>query len=446
MPNFRLKLLLVAALSAGSAAAQQPLICPTAPAGRACDAYHFHVQAYRPDTRQFTEVYGINQFASQAACDRARDLHVARSTKTVEYFRGIKEQHEGDRVGPCHCDMTTDPSAPNHLTDAARLAQVRTYEEIRLRVREKLLDNRLTTDAELVRSLWSPPAATAQLGGPKLPALPQPGPVSVATNPDELRATRTIDTSRPAAAALDVPLVDIGTGAQTPPAEAGAATTEGVTVPAATTAGSQIAVTVPAGPTAVPDAQEEEVVVAAPLVTEPSAATAEPAIEATIPEEDIASAQETAEQFISYETQRIQNVLRASAAIADENVKSRIFEACMQRIQLLSNLRLLIEGSGMRGRLAAAARDANDEAARLAVIAKLFGEDITPHWAPSDAADVIFEVDPNVAAEPERVLRDTTGRVSTADKKRALYLLLAQSQTTEDARLWLSSIIEGFLK
>ena len=118
----------------------------------------------------------------------------------------------------------------------------------------------------------------------------------------------------------------------------------------------------------------------------------------------------------------------------------------MQRIQLLSNLRLLIEGSGMRSRLAAAARDAQGESERMAVIARLFGERIRPHWAPKDAADVVFEIDPAIAAEPERALRDTTGGVSTDQKKQALYLVLAQTQPTEDQRLWLSSIVEGFLR
>jgi len=31
-------------------------------------------------------------------------------------------------------------------------------------------------------------------------------------------------------------------------------------------------------------------------------------------------------------------------------------------------------------------------------------------------------------------------------KKRALYLVLAQSQPTEDQRLWLSTVVEGFLR
>ena len=193
----------------------------------------------------------------------------------------------------------------------------------------------------------------------------------------------------------------------------------------------------------------ETVEVAAPPVTEQQTESQPERVvqaEGARTEEDVQSAQETAERFITYETQRIQNVLRASAGIAEETVKSKIFEACMQRIQLLSNLRLLIEGSGMRSRLAAAARQAETESERVALIAKLFSDDIAPHWAPKDAADVVFEIESDVAAAPERALRDTTGKFSAQQKKRALYLVLAQTQPTEDQRLWLSAVVEGFLQ
>ncbi|HEX2121011.1 MAG TPA: hypothetical protein VHL59_05145, partial [Thermoanaerobaculia bacterium] len=188
----------------------------------------------------------------------------------------------------------------------------------------------------------------------------------------------------------------------------------------------------------------EETVIETPAPAEPPAA--EPQAEPEASEEEMQSAQDTAERFVSYETQRIQNVLKASTEIADETVKSRIFEACMQRIQLLSNLRLLIEGSGMRSRLATAARAAESESERLALIAKLFGEEITAHWAPKDATDVILDVDAEIASAPDRALRDASGRFSTEQKKRALYLVLARTQPTEDQRLWLSTVVEGFLR
>lgn len=173
---------------------------------------------------------------------------------------------------------------------------------------------------------------------------------------------------------------------------------------------------------------------------EPAGTASEPATQSDT------SAQETAEQFVAYETQRIQLVLSAAGAIADQRVKSQIFEACQQRIRLLTNLRLLIEGSGSRSPLAVAARNASTEEQRLSLIAALFGDDIVSHWAPKDAADVIVRFDEAPVSDPEDVLRDSAGRFSILQKKHALYALLATAQPTEEQRLWLSSVVESFLR
>jgi hypothetical protein len=286
-----LALTLAAILAGSTASAQQALVC-SVPAGRACDAYHFHVALYRPDSKQFVEVTGINQFATQAACDRARDLHVATNAKAVDYLRGIKKQHEPDRVGPCHCDMTSDKSAPNVLTDAQRTQQLRLVEEVRLRVRERLLDEKLTSDSEIVRGLWSDPPSTSQLSAPKLAPMPQNGPAAVLTSPEELRPTKTIDTAKPVMAAMDLPLIDLAAPPPPPPApeagEAAAASTVDVleTIPAAEA-------------DAAPQETLVEEVVPAPVEPEPVAPEA--TIESTVPEEDLISAQETAERFVEFE-------------------------------------------------------------------------------------------------------------------------------------------------
>jgi hypothetical protein len=162
--------------------------------------------------------------------------------------------------------------------------------------------------------------------------------------------------------------------------------------------------------------------------------------------EVIFPAEEAAESFISYETQRIQNVLKASSAITDASVKSRIFEACQERIQLLSNLRTLIEGSGVRSRLATAARGAQSEPDRVAFVSRLFGTAIAKPWAPKDASDVILEPLPDVESDPERVLRDGAGRFNDQQKRRALYALLARYQPTSDQQLWLITVIDSFLR
>lgn len=153
---------------------------------------------------------------------------------------------------------------------------------------------------------------------------------------------------------------------------------------------------------------------------------------------------EPAEAFIHAETERVQNVLNASASITDESTKAKVFDACMQRIQLLSSLRTLVEGAGVASRVATAMRHARTEPERLALVAKLFGSEVAQHWAPKTAAEIILEPAPQ-DGESERVLRDISGKYSEAQKKRALYFVLARSQPAEDQQLGLGAIIESFL-
>ena len=344
---------------------------------------------YRPDTKQFAEITAIAPFATQAACDRARDAQIAANAKVVDALHANKEtQFQADRIGPCHCDLTNDKSSTVYLSDQQRDMQLRLAEEIRLRVRERLLDRNIPSDSEAVRALYVDRDVTVQLGAPKFVPLPRAVATPVLTATEDLKSTKTLDTTKAPVAALDLPLVDIGVE---PPPETKVAAEETVDPPA----------------------------------------------------ED---AEQVADAFVSYETQRIQNVLKAAGSLSDENLKARIFEACMQRIQLLSNLRLLIEGSGTRSKLAAAARSAQSEEQRVALITRLFGDEVRAHWAPKNTDDVIFDIDREVIASPERALRDTTGHFNAQQKKQALYLVLARTQPSEDQRLWLSAVVEEFLR
>jgi hypothetical protein len=377
-------------LMLASAAVGQSLDCP-APAGaeaRPCDAFHYHVLMYRPDTRAFVEIYGTNQFASMTACERAAKANLT----IVDYFKRVRnEQYEADRAGSCHCDMTVEKSSPNYLTDAARLAQIRLAEDIRLRVREHLLDANVTTDSELIRSLAPPLSGNQLLAGSKIVPLPARA-AAVENSASDLKSTKVAENTNATISMADLPLVDVS----------------GVPL-----------LPVPVAETPAPKAPQ------APAPSAPD---------------------DAAENFIQYETQRIQNVLKASSAIADDTVKSKIFEACMQRIQLLSNLRRLVQGSGVRSRLATATRAVRSESERQALAARLFGDDIRAHWAPKDAADVILDARPDVDPDADRVLRDTTGRYSKAQKKRALYVMLGRSQPTEEQQLWLSNVVDSFLQ
>lgn len=457
-----------------SAAFAQALVCPTPAAigTHACEVFHFHQAMYRPETRGFAELYGINQFASQSACERAREAAVKRNLAVVERMRIKDQQYEPDRFGQCHCDMTIDRASPNYLNDMQRVAQLRLAEEIRLRVREKLLDNDVPSDAEVVRGLIPPPSNTPLIGGPKLAPLPTAAPVAAVANAAaDLKITKTIDTSTPATSSLDLPLVEVPT-AGAPPEASG--TQINVTAPApAVPPATQPAQLAQAAPTPVITAPQPVAPPAVvPVTPQPAVATSAPApapapATPALPETKVAEtpqpqpppppaaetiaeapqpADETAESFVAYETERIQNVLKASSAIGDDAIKSQIFKACMERIQLLSNLRSLIQGSGARSRLATATRNAKTEEERLALVASLFGSEMPPHWAPQDAKDVVLDDRGEIDADSEKVLRDTGTRYSTAQKKRALYQLLAHSQPTEEQQLWLGSVIDGFLQ
>lgn len=406
-----------------SPALAQPLLCPpvASAAGKPCETFHFHVQLFRPEPRDFLELYGVNQFASMASCERARDAAFKRNMSVVEFMHTQRRDWwQADKFGPCHCDMTVEKASPNFLSEAARTQQLRDAEEIRQRVRERLIDAKALPDSEVMRNIAPPLSATPLIGGPKFVSMPAPVAVAASNSPEDLQITKAVDTTPSSATSLDLPLVDIPLPGITPPAEVVAAA--------------------PAPVPASPPSAEPPKPTPAPL---PQQAVQVAAESATIvaDDPDLPAPEDVADAFVSYESQRIQNVLKVSGEVGDEAVKAQVLEACTQRIQLLSNLRSIIVGSGAKSRLVAAAHGAKKESERIAVAAKLFGSDIPPHWAPKDAANVIF--DPGVA-EPERVLRDATS--SDEQKRHALYALLAMSSPTEQQQMWLSTVIEGLLK
>ncbi len=413
----------------------QPLVCPpvAAVAGRPCETFHYHVQMFRPDTREFYELYGINMFASMGACDRARDLQFKRNMTVVEFFRTQRRDWwQADKFGLCHCDMTVEKASPNALTDAARAQQVRDAEEIRQRVRERLLDLKAPADGEPIRGLAPPVSTTPLIGGPRLVSMPPPVAVTTSSNsPDDLRITKAVDSAPASTSSLDLPLADvplpgIGTSpeiAASPSATTPVTQTQQVPTPVTTNE---------AKPQPVPAPQPAQPA-PTPVPTEQVAVAAD--------EPELLSPEDVADTFVSYESQRIQNVLKVSGSIGDESVKAQVLEACTQRIQLLSNLRSIIVGSGAKSHLVGAVHGVKNESDRLAVVAKLFGNDVPSHWAPKDAADVIF--DPGVT-DQERVLRDNAA--SDQQKRHALYALLATSSPTEQQQLWLNSVIEALLR
>lgn len=448
----------------------QSLNCPpvSTASGKPCETFHYHVAMYRPDTRGMSELYGINQFATQAACDRARDLAAKRNNAIVEHMRPFDANYKGDVFGACHCDMTIERNSPNFLTDAARVNQIKLAEEIRLRVKERLLDTNVTPDSELIRGLAVAALAPPPLmGGARVVPLPPPAPVvAVSNSPDDLRMTKAVDTSAPQTAAVDLPLVDIPIAEAAPAVAAPMPATTVAQAPAPAPAPAPTAplpsVTVPAPPEPAPATAEPAPATTATTTTTPATAagsdgggTPAPApapAPATIPApqpletaavaEPTMSAEDAADAFISVEADRINNVLAAAGAISDANLSEAVLRACSERSAVLGNLRTLIIGAGARSRLANAAAKAHDEADRIAFVARLFGKDMPPHWAPKDAKDVVLDLPADF--DPEKILRDTNASAET--KKKALYVLLARTQPAEDQQMWLTSMIDGFLQ
>ncbi len=417
----RKTLLLLLALASVRSVLGQPLVCPpsSSTSGRPCDTFHYHVQMYRPDTKGFAEFFGINQFASQSSCEQAREARTKQNLAIVDYMKKVKNnlQYEPDRAGSCHCDMTVERASPNFLTDAQRATQIRMAEEVRKRVRERLLDAHVPSDSDLIRGLSPLPPVNPVLNGPRLAPLQATASASTTNAPEDLRATRTVQNTPLATSSFELPLAPIAvagmpvsTGSPEVPAPTAEATGgAGAATTAAT--GTQTSGGAPATAAATDDAADD-----------------------------------SADAFISAETERIQAVLKESSAVTDDATRTKILEACMQRIQLLSNLRTLIQGSGTHSRLATAARAARDESNRLALATKLFGSDMAAHWAPKEPASVVLDPQPAVESKPEAVLRDSSNQFSESQKKRALYLFLGRTHTTEEQQLWLIPVVDRFLE
>ncbi len=427
----------------------QALLCPTSSAasGRPCEVFHFHVQAYDPETRQFTTLVGINEYASQVACDVARDVRARQNTSVVDYVKRVKtQQYEADRIGPCHCDMSIISTSATYLTDAQRQVQKRAAEDVRRRVRAKLLDLDLPGDSELISGLSPVPASNAMLAGPRLTQLPS-GPSTVPDHQaSDLRLPRVAQSGTPSNAAIDLPLAEItamtaSQAAPPPPATKPVVTSSSIP---ATPPVSETTVPFDAAPSQ-PGEGEPARTITATISETPEPATTDPVVnEQASAHESSISAEDSADAFIRHETQRIQNVVNAITDPPDDTGE-KVLEACTLRLQALSNLRSLILGSGARSRLAHVARTAGPDSERLQLVTRLFGPEISAHWMPKVTTDVLIAMT-SVDSSPERVLRDSSGQFVESEKKRALYMLLSRSAITEEQQLWLIPVVEGFLQ
>lgn len=177
---------------------------------------------------------------------------------------------------------------------------------------------------------------------------------------------------------------------------------------------------------------------------EPSAATTPPAPGAVVP--PVPGETVTGENpFLSYETSRVQEIIKASSAVTDGATKAQVFEASMQRLQVLENLRRLEEAGGATT-LTPMMHEARDEASRLRFVGRLFGEEVRRHWAPTDARGVIVTVPPEIDADPSGALSQSSG-LGPNQRGLALYVVLARSsEMSADQESGILSMIDAQLR
>ena len=409
----RWSFLAVLATAAVAVSAQTPLTCP-AGAGidsANCGVVHYHVRMYRPDSKTSIELSGVNQFSSKSACEGALAAEKARNAAIVDFLKKNEPRlpYQPDQFGSCHCDMTRIPSSTNFLDEAKRATEMRTQQDILARVRLQLIDSNALPNSELVRSLRLPvstfdaalwPRAIVSPDAKELQSAPEPLPEGAA-KPTELGA------EAPKVAAtesIEFPLVDVATP-------------------------KDVMVTRAVAPSVITDNASD-------------ASTETPDAGELVPNGE----PNAAEAFVNYELARVQEILKASGKIDNAALNKSIFEASMSRMQLLSNLKMVVETAGSRSALSTAFADVNDEASRLAIVAKLFGEPAAQHWAPTDAKDVVFDVPAELTGDPQAIVNDATGKYTLEQRKSALYHLLARTANlTSSQLLWLSNVMQSFL-
>lgn len=409
------KSILVASLTLGTAGlhAQVPLTCQSG-AGidpSNCAVVHYHVKMYRPDTKTSVELTGVNEFASRAACEAALAAEKSRNAAVVDFLKKHEPrlQYQSDQFGSCHCDMTHVASSANVLDDAKRTAERRTQLDILTRVRLRLLDSDALPNSEVVTRLRVPASTFDNALWPREVISPAAEDLASVPEPLAESAAKTTEVGADApkyapAAAIEFPLVDVAT--------------------------------------------PKEVIVTraiAPSVLDGGTESA-PGGDQTEPTPSDSGEANAADAFVNYETSRVQAIVRASAQVEDAAVKRSVLEASVARMQLLSNLKLVVETAGPRSALADALRSADAEPARLDLVGKLFGEMVKAHWAPADAKDVVVEIPGELTGDPFGVVREASGKYAVEQRKQALYHLLAKtSNLTSSQLLSLSDLMQSFL-
>lgn len=370
-----------------------------------CNVFHYHVQMYNPDRKARVELSGVNEFASQAACEAALAEEQVENQATVKFMaqNDPREKFQPNVYGPCHCDMTRNPSSPNRLDPERRIAELRMQQEIVAFTRELLLDAKAPESSSVVTNLRRHATSFDPALWPKVVFTPDPAAMKV--EPDPIPESESMETD----AADALPRGDFGSGLELELVEI--PTPEDVMVSAAI------------APTYNPDEGGYE---QAPT--------------------NASTGSNPADAFVSFESSRVQAILQASNDIDDAPVKKRIFESAMQRLQVLSNIKVIVLAAGTSSGLAKAFANVDTDERRSELIGTLFGSQIQSHWIPADARDVIVEIPSELTADPVAVLRESTGRYNDEQRKQALYFVLGRTANlTPSQELWIADLMSSFL-
>jgi hypothetical protein len=406
-PTSTFLLVLTLALPGLSAHAQAPMTCQMGSGADSakCDVFHYHMQMYNPSRKTRVELSGVNEFASQAACEAALARAQSENQALVKFMtqNDPREKFQPSLFGSCHCDMTRSPSSPNWLDAERRVAELRMQQEIIGDTRELLLDAGAPANSAIVTSLGLGPTAFDPALWPKVIFTPDPEDMTI--EPDPIPEAESMATN----AAASTPRGDFGLGLDL---------------------------------ALVDVATPQDVMVSAAIA--PSFVPGEEGYDEDAPVGSVTS--NPADAFVSFESSRVQEILQASADIDDAAVKKQIFESAMQRLQVLSNIKVIVLAAGTSSPLADAFRNLDSDIQRSTLVGRLFGREVESHWIPVDAADVIVEIPSELTADPVAVLRESTGRYDGEQRRQALYYVLGRTANlTPSQELWIADLMSSFL-
>lgn len=358
----------------------QTLTCPSSVAA-GCGVFHYHLQAWSPNTKSVAEITGANSFSTEVACEESRKQRESANTDAIKYLAVVahRMKTQPNRYGACHCDMTREQTHPNYLDDSRRLLHVRMDQQFRNEMLSELFERELATDSDLAlafsnfpskfhgTALWKPltipPEGETRLLRPEATALLNTS-VSPAVNEGDWQK--------------ELRLVEISIDRDA------------------------------AGPGVAGGGFRKQ------------------------------------NQFVSVESAKIQAII-LDASRNEGNDRASVLRACSERMKLLSKLDRLMQLDVRDSKLVRAADNAAADASRThAFVSQLFGFQVADHWDPGNPAGMSFVVPPEIASDPVAVLRDATGRFGVEQQKLALYTYLLTSPLIESDEPWLRAVAESW--